>query len=65
MSETVAQFIVEFKLLALKCEFWTFLEGALRSRLVGGLKSVQIQEKVLAERDVTLKKRLKQHNPSS
>ena len=55
-SETVAQFVVELKRLALKCEFGTFLEEALRDRLVCGLKSVQIQKKLLAERDLTLKK---------
>ena len=55
-SETVAQFVVELKRLALKCEFETFLEDALRDRLFCGLKSVQIQKKLLAERDLTLKK---------
>ena len=55
-SETVAQFVVELKRLALKCEFGTFLEEVLRDRLVCGLKSVQIQKKLLAERDLTLKK---------
>ena len=55
-SETVAQFVVELKRLALKCEFETFLEDALRDRLFCGLKSVQIQKKLLAERDLTFKK---------
>ena len=55
-SETVAQFVVELKRLALKCEFGTFLEEALRDRLLCGLKSVQIQKKLLAERDLTFKK---------
>ena len=55
-SETVAQFVVELKRLALKCEFETFLEDAFRDRLFSGLKSVQIQEKLLAERDLTFKK---------
>ena len=55
-SETVAQFVVELKRLALKCEFETFLEDALRDRLLCGLKSVQIQKKLLAERDLTFKK---------
>ena len=50
-SETVAQFVVELKRLALKSEFGTFLEEVLRDRLVCGLKSVQIQKKLLAERD--------------
>ena len=55
-SQTVAQFVVELKRLALKCEFETFLEDALRDRLFCGLKSVQIQKKLLAERDLTFKK---------
>ena len=55
-SETVAQFVVELKRLALKCEFETFLEEALRDRLVCGLKSVQIQKKLLAERDLAFTK---------
>ena len=55
-TETVAQFVVELKRLALKCEFRTFSEEALRDRLVCGLKSVQIQKKLLAERDLTFKK---------
>ena len=55
-SETVAQLVVELKRLALKCEFGTFLEEALRDRLVCGLKSVQIQKKLLAEREFTFKK---------
>ena len=55
-SETFAQFVVELKRLAFKCEFGTFLEEALRDRLVCGLKSVLIQKKLLAERDLTFKK---------
>ena len=55
-SETVAQFVVELKRLALKSEFGTFLEEALRDRLVRGLKSVQIQKKLLAKSYLTLKK---------
>ena len=48
--------MVELKRLALKCDFGTFLEEALRDRLVCGLKSVQIQKKLLAERHLTFKK---------
>ena len=55
-SETVAQFVVELKRLALKCEFGTFLEEASRDCLVCGLKSMQIQKKMLAERDLTFEK---------
>ena len=45
-SKTVAQFVVELKRLALKCEFGTFLEEALRDRLVCKLKSFQIQREI-------------------
>ena len=55
-SESIAQFVVELKRLALKCEFGVFLEEALRDRLVCGLKNVQIQKKLLTERDLTFKK---------
>ena len=55
-SESIAQFVVELKRLALKCEFGVFLEEALRDRLVCGLKNVQIQKKLLTERDLTFQK---------
>ena len=55
-SETVAQFVVELKRLALKFEFGTFLEQTLQDRLVCGLRRVQIQRRLLAERDWTFKK---------
>ena len=48
--------VVELKRLALQCAFGTFLEEALRDRLVCGLKSVEMQKKLLAERDLTSKK---------
>ena len=55
-SETVAQFVVELKRLTLKFELGTFLEETLQDRLVCGLRSVQIQRRLLAERDWTFKK---------
>lgn len=55
-SETVAQFVVELKRLALQCAFGTFFEDALLDRLVCGLKSVEIQKTLLAERGLTSKK---------
>ena len=55
-SESIAQFVVELKRLALKCEFGAFLEEALRDRLVCGLKNIHIQKKLLAERELTFKK---------
>ncbi|XP_044167171.1 uncharacterized protein K02A2.6-like [Acropora millepora] len=55
-SESIAQFVVELKRLALRCEFGTFLEEALRDRLVYELKNIHIQKKLLAERELTFKK---------
>ena len=55
-SESVAQFVVELKRVALKCEFGVFLEEALWDRLVCGLKNIQIQTNLLAERELTFKK---------
>ena len=54
-SESIAQFVVELKRLALKCEFGVFLEEALRDRLVCGLKNVPIQKKLSTEKDLTFK----------
>ena len=54
-SESVAQFVVELKRLALKCDFGAFLEEALRDRLVCGLKNIHIQKK-LSEGELTFKK---------
>lgn len=45
-SKTVAQFVVELKRLTLKCEFGTFLEEALRDRLVCKLISLKIQREI-------------------
>ena len=45
-SKTIAHFVVELKRLALKCEFGTFLEEALRDRLVYKLKSLKIQREI-------------------
>ena len=47
---------MELKRLALKCEFGAFLEEALWGQLVCRLKNIQIQKKLLAERELTLKK---------
>ena len=41
-SESITQFVVELRRLALKCKFGTFLEEVLSDQLVCGLKSVQI-----------------------
>lgn len=48
--------VVELKWLALKCEFGVFREEGLCDCPVCGLENVQIQKKLLAERDLTFKK---------
>ena len=50
--------MVELKQLALKCEFGVFLEEVLLDRLVCGLKNIQIQKKLLAERELTFRDQL-------
>ena len=57
-SEWVAQFMVDLKQLALKYEFGVFLEEVLRDRLVCGLKNIQIQKELLAERELTFRDQL-------
>ncbi|XP_037561113.1 uncharacterized protein LOC119440260 [Dermacentor silvarum] len=47
-SETIAQFLVELKRLAATCSFGTFLQEALRDRLIAGLRSDNIQCRLLA-----------------
>ena len=48
--------MVELKRLALECAFRVFLEEALQDRLVCGLRNVQLQKKLLAERELTFQK---------
>ncbi|XP_037560790.1 uncharacterized protein LOC119439830 [Dermacentor silvarum] len=47
-SETIAQFLVELKRLAATCSFGTFLQEALRERLIAGLWSDTIRCRLLA-----------------
>lgn len=47
-GETVAAYVVELKKLTIYCEFGAFLNEALRDRLVCGLKSENIQKKLLS-----------------
>lgn len=47
-SESIAQFIVELKRLAMTCSFGSFLEEALRDRLIAGLRTDSIRCRLLA-----------------
>ena len=52
-GENVSEYVVELKRLSTYCDFGTFLEDALRDRLVCGLRSETIQKKLLAEEALT------------
>ncbi|KAL1435655.1 hypothetical protein MTO96_001525 [Rhipicephalus appendiculatus] len=47
-NETIAQFLAEYTRLATTCLFGTFLEEALRDRLIAGLRSDSVRCRLLA-----------------
>lgn len=53
-GETISDFVVEIKKLAATCDFGTFLEEALRDRLIVGLQNDTIRCKLLATEDKDL-----------
>ncbi|XP_060081069.1 uncharacterized protein K02A2.6-like [Ylistrum balloti] len=53
-EESVSDYVVSLKKLAKYCEFGDVLNQALRDRLVCGLRSEDIQKKLLAEKDLDL-----------
>ena len=55
-GESVAQFIAELRRLARHCDLKTFLNEALRDRLVCGLSSKAIQNCLLTKKELTLNK---------
>ena len=55
-GETVAQFVAKLRRLARHCEFKTFLDEALRDRFMCGLSSTVIQNSLLTNKELTLKK---------
>ncbi len=50
---SVADFVAALRQLARKCEFCTFLDQAIRDKLVCGLQSESIQRKLLTEEGLT------------
>ena len=52
-NESIADYCAALKKASERCEFKAFLEEALRDRFVCGLKSRNIQKKLLAEKDLT------------
>ena len=55
-GESIADFIADLRQLSIKCDFWSFLDQALRDRFVCGVRSEAIQKKLLTESDLTIKK---------
>lgn len=53
INETITEYIVKLKDLSKNCEFGTFLQEALRDRLVCGLVSEKIQSRLLSEDKLT------------
>ncbi|XP_015926263.1 uncharacterized protein [Parasteatoda tepidariorum] len=53
-NEDIATFVVKIKELASRCDFSAFLNDALREKLVCGLQSEQIQNKLLSENDINI-----------
>ena len=54
-DESIAEYVAELRRLASHCEFGTFLEQALRDRLVFGMRSESTKKRVLTEKEPTLK----------
>ena len=50
-GESVAEYVAELRRLATTCNFGTFLEDALRDRLVCGLRSESARRRLLADAD--------------
>lgn len=55
-TETVAEYMAELRKLASKCQFGTYLNEALRDRLVCGLRSGAVQKKLLVIEALTIQK---------
>ena len=55
VDETVATFVAELRALAEFCNFGASLEDMIRDRLICGISDTKIQQKLLAEKSLTLK----------
>ena len=53
-GESIADYIAELRRLSLHCDFQTFLEQALRDKLVCGLRDSGIRRKLLSTKDLDL-----------
>ena len=54
--ETISEYMAELRKLATPCEFGEYLDEALRDRLVCGLRSETIQNRLLSEAELSLTK---------
>ena len=54
-GESIVDFVAELRRLATNCKFGTSLDDALRDRFVCGLKSEDIQKRLLTEKELTMK----------
>ena len=52
-SEGIAEYVAELKCLATHCSFEAYVDEALRDRFVFGLKQIAIQNRLLAEKNLT------------
>ena len=55
-TESLAEYVAELRCLAARCNFGTYLDDALRDRLVCGLRSKSVQKRLLSESDLDLSK---------
>ena len=58
LGETIAAFIADLRALAEFCNFGHFLDDMLRDRIVCGVNNAKIQQALLSEKTLTLKKAL-------
>ena len=56
MEESIGEYLAELRRLSTHCSFGDYLEQALRDRLVCGIRSENIQKRLLAEAELTLKR---------
>ena len=56
VNESVVQYVAELCKLSEKCDFGEYLEQALRGRLVCGLVNEKVQQRLLSESKLSLKK---------
>ena len=58
-NESVLEYVAELRRLATHCEFGTFLQDALRDRLVCGLRNTTAQKNLLSEENLMLEKAIR------